>query len=144
MMVRPLVCVYEAAVYEVLGGDGFVMRVGRYSAELADLYERRGCCSAAFLTAYNPGSVKYTDTANEAAQHELEILLKQQGISFLTAIGKDPDPTSEWKDEKSVLALGLTNSQAVEIAAKFKQAAILRCPQSAIPELQMLEDSRNR
>lgn len=143
MMVRPLRCVYEAALYEVLGGDGFVLRVGRYSAGLADLFRLRGCTSAAFLTAYNPGSVKYTDTANEAAQHELEKLLKELGIPFMQAIGKDSDPTSDWQGEKSVLALGLTNTQAVEIAAKFNQMAILWCPASATPELQMLKDPRN-
>ncbi|MFK8076163.1 MAG: DUF3293 domain-containing protein [Granulosicoccus sp.] len=65
-------------------------------------------------------------------------------MSFLQAMGKDPDPTSDWQGEKNVLALGLTNLEAVEIALKFKQAAILWCPGSATPELQMLEDTRNR
>lgn len=144
MMVRPLVEVYEDAVYEVLGDDGFVMQVGKYSARLADLFEHRGCRSAAFLTAYNPGSVKYSDTANNDAQIALEKLLRARGISFLHGIGKDPVPTSDWQGEKSVLALGLSNSEAVEIADKFKQAAILWCPDSAVPELQMLQSSRNR
>ncbi len=134
--------VYRRALYRVDAEEVFVLRIGQFSDALKALFDSQKCQSAAFLTAFNPGGVKTSDTYNNRAQNELENHLEHSGIEAIAGIGLDSDRESQWPGEPSVLALSIKRTQAIEIANKFGQLAILWCPSSAIPELLMIDSKR--
>ena len=136
---RELEGVYGRALYRVDASSPFVLRVGQFSDALKALFELKNCRSAAFLTAFNPQSVKTTDTLNTHAQNQLKFKLSNAGLLWIPGMGLDADPRSSWPAEPSVLALNITLDQATVIAKEFNQLAILWCPASAIPELHMLD-----
>lgn len=130
--------IYRRALYRIDAQEVFVLQVGRFSDALETLFVNNKCQSAAFLTAFNPGGVKASDTNNKYAQNRLEDQLHFSGISLVAGIGLDSDRASTWPGEPSVLALGIERMQAIELAYEFRQLAILWCPASAIPELIMI------
>lgn len=130
---------YRAAVYRVDGEKPFDMRVGQYSDALNLLFTEGNFRSAAFLTAYNPGGVKVSDTLNRQAQRKLDGQIALLRLPALPAMGLDSTPGSDWPGEQSTLVLGISRHDAVRLGVLFRQLAILWCPASAIPELLMLQ-----
>jgi hypothetical protein len=73
------------------------------------------------ITAHNPGGVVVDAEENERAQRALEDELTQRGVPFWPAAGADPD----WKHvEPSVAVLGMTEPDALALAARYGQEAI--------------------
>lgn len=142
MRVRPegLEQVFQRALYRVDWDPPLVLRVGRESAELAELYAHFSCSSAAFLTAANPGGVKKPDTFNRLVEQRLTNTLKALSLPLVPGIGLDADPTSDWPGERSLLAMGISRQCAIDVAHQFAQLVIVWCPPSRIPELLMLEN----
>jgi Protein of unknown function (DUF3293) len=129
-----LVQAYQDAWYTVDTGRGeFTMRPGVYSPGLAALLQRHGCASAAFLTAFNPGSAPATILRNRMAQHRLVANLRASSAFIYCGVGSDP--THQWPDEPSVLALGLLQTAAIHIARHFGQLALLWSDRRARPRL---------
>jgi hypothetical protein len=73
------------------------------------------------ITAWNPGSIQRSRTANRAANTELRELLVRHGGSPRMVIGESPD--GRWREE-SYLVTGLTRVRAAEIAGLFGQRGI--------------------
>jgi hypothetical protein len=75
----------------------------------------------AVITACNPGGVVVGDAENERAQRALEDDLARMGVPFWHAAGADPDWTHV---EPSVAVPGLSETDALELGARYGQAAI--------------------
>ena len=129
-----LLAAFLAAHYKVSGtARPFVLRVGHPSAELAAVHLAHGVNCSAFITAWNPGSVSRPEAINRASQARLESELAASGATLLAGIGEDP--AGVWPGERSVLAVGISRSDAERVGREFGERAILWSGESAIPEL---------
>jgi Protein of unknown function (DUF3293) len=129
-----LLAAFLAAHYKVTGtAQPFVLRLGHRSAELASLHLANGANCSAFMTAWNPQSVIRSEADNRASQKRLESELAAIGVRLVTGSGEDP--TGVWPGEPSVLAVGISRSEAERVGRKFGQRAIVWSGESAIPEL---------
>jgi hypothetical protein len=131
-----MIAAYRATNYRVLAPVPFVLNVGQPSEPLRRLYHEHECRSAAFITAWNPLSVRVSDACNAATQRRLEDLLNARSIPFIKGIGEDP--AGLWPGEVSVLALGLSLDAAKSLGIDFKQNAIVWAGADAMPELILL------
>lgn len=78
LITKELIQAYEETDYRVSGVLPFILKIGKESEELRDLYDKHGYQTAAFLTAFNPYSELVTATQNEAAhKHLMEDLCKK-------------------------------------------------------------------
>lgn len=125
---------YRRAWYRVDDGAGsFELRVDETSRALADLLQRRGCVSAAFITAYNPASRKLSDATNRERAEALVGELERRQLPWLPASAGADD--GGWPEEAGVLVPGIARNSAMALAHDFEQHAILWCGSDAVPEL---------
>jgi hypothetical protein len=126
-----LAAAYQATTYVVDAPDGpLSLRVGRTHADLDRLLARHGVTSWAFVTAYNPGSIRLDDTANRARQRQLEEAARALGKAVLPGRGVGDDGT--WPPEESLLVLGISEPEAVSLGRRFGQAAVV-CGETGAP-----------
>jgi hypothetical protein len=119
-----LIQAYRNAQYFVhYGEEVLLLKVGFINHALGNLIKAQGKATAAFLTAYNPHSQPQDETINAQAHERLLERLRANGIAVIEGLGTDPD--EDWDAEPSVLALGLTLSQAEALADEFGQNAFL-------------------
>ena len=132
-----LVDAYRPADYHVTGCEpAFVLHVDERSPALAALYAATGSACSAWLTACNPASVLWTDEANDVAQRSLKLRLARGGIRGIDGFGADPH--GRWPAEPGVLALGLDQALAGELARDLGQNALLWVAADTIPRLLLL------
>ncbi|HBK55214.1 MAG TPA: hypothetical protein DDZ76_02830 [Xanthomonadales bacterium] len=126
---------YRAAAYVLRSdsGEPIVMRIGRRCPEIADLLTVSGVATAAFLTAWNPGSRRdLDDTAQQARQQRLCDDLVRMGIGWLPGEGRDD--SGDWR-EPSVLALGLDRVSAARLAERYGQFGFVQVGLDGVAEL---------
>jgi hypothetical protein len=111
---------YTAARYRVFADPPFVLRVGEPSAELNALLASHAADTWAFVTACNPGSAPLSDEVNAGRMDRLREVL----TAFTTFPGESSDAAGDWA-EPSVLVVGMSRAEAVEVARAFGQNAIL-------------------
>jgi hypothetical protein len=99
------------------------LRIGERSARLDALLEKHAIETWAFITAWNPGSHRIPAEENEARQAALLSLLRERGLHFFDGSGIPAD--SAWQAEPSVLVLGISVDDAVELGRRFDQLAIV-------------------
>lgn len=129
-----LVEAYRRTDYQVADGSyAFTMRVDEPSDSLRTCHFAHGVESSAFITACNPRSVPTTDAENTAAMARLERSLQEDGYFVLR--GRGVDPTGRWPGEPSFLVLGITQADAVALAHRFGQHAIVCAGDDATPRL---------
>ena len=116
---------YRATTYRVFvaGEEPIDLRIGERCAALDRLLETCRCDRWAFITAWNPHSQQLPAEENAARQAELVNVLRVRGWVFYEGTGIPGDPT--WQPEESVLVLGMSREDAVEIAKRFRQNAIV-------------------
>lgn len=132
-----LVEAYRATLFRCgEGSDAFVLRIGAYSASLADLYAAADVSSAAFVTAFNPRSEMQSAEANAAALARLGAELAAAGYHLVDGAGEDPDGI--WPVEPSFLVLGLELESAQEVGRRYGQNAVVWAGAEAVPELLLL------
>lgn len=122
---RKLNALYSATTYRVFvpAGPPIDVRVGARSSELDLLLTRQGAATWAFITACNPGSQPVPAADNEARHAELLSALKASGRRYLTAVGI---PNSgEWEPEASAIVLDIATEDAIALARRFGQNAIV-------------------
>ena len=124
---------YRETDYRVLGEAGFVLRIDQFNAALAAAHATHDCTCSAFITAFNPHSVRLPDAENLARQQALREVLRQQQSAFLDGIGQHPD--SHWPGEPSFLVFGLSVEEACTMGQRFAQNAIVWAGSTAIPQL---------
>lgn len=118
-----LAAAYWAADYLVFTDDGILkLRAGETSAALAALHRWYGVSSSAFVTAYNPQSIRREAAGNQAQQAQLEADVAPRW-RYLRGVGVDPRDV--WSGEESLLILGITREEAIALGCKYRQNAIL-------------------
>jgi hypothetical protein len=128
---------YRATQYCVDAGDeAFILKIDVVSGELRRLYEKTGQACCVFITAYNPFGQKQSDEANRFAQSQLLDSLRALRSPIFGGVGVDPD--GAWPGEASVLALGVDENAARQLAERFKQDAVVWAGPDATPQLLVL------
>ena len=128
---------YRATEYWVTEAPHpFCLRVDQASTELAPIYAKHQVTSAAFMTAWNPGSKPHTNDDNRTAQTRLVKELHQGDVTVLA--GEGSDPSGEWPAEASVLALGVELARAKSLGRQYGQHAIVWAGEDAVPQLIVL------
>lgn len=121
---------YRATSYLVhLPGTGAVSI--RVDGPLPDrLTGLAGDAPWAFLTAWNPGSIPQSRPANEAAMASLQARLKiTPGLRVFHGTGHTDRntgrPGAAWQPEPSLWVVGITEADALALAAEYGQRAIV-------------------
>jgi hypothetical protein len=112
-----------------------VIRVGEVCPMLDALLRGSGCDTWAYVSAFNPGSVRVSDAWNSARQRELEYAVRQRGHPMFPGEGVGDDGT--WPPERSVLVLGIDREAAVQLGRRFGQRAIV-CGELGSPAVLVL------
>ena len=100
-----------------------VIRLEETCPELDALLRATGCERWAYITAFNPGSVRLSDDQNDARQRELEDAVRQVGHPMFPGEGIGED--GAWPPERSILVLGMEREAAVQLGRRFDQRAIV-------------------
>jgi hypothetical protein len=114
-----------------------VIRVGEPGPELDALLREAGCARWAYITAFNPGSVRLNDDENYTRQRELEDAVRRLGHPIFSGEGIGDD--GAWPPERSILVLGIGRQAAVELGHRFGQRAIVCGELSGAADLVLCE-----
>jgi hypothetical protein len=108
---------YRATDYRVEDAPGgpFVVRIGDVCAEVDGEW--------AFVTACNPGSVRLSDDENGRRMADLEAQVRKRGWRYHHGHGVGRD--GNWPPEPSLLVVGIAETEALELAERFGQNAIV-------------------
>ncbi len=138
-----LIDAYLSTTYELgLGGAGPRLRIGEPvgtgPGTVGGMMADAGATCAALITAWNPySSPATTDADNEGAHARLLDCLG--GIPGITVHdGQGVGENSKWTPERSVLAVGLGEIDAVTRGREFRQNAIVWIGDHGMPELVLL------
>ena len=131
-----LLDLYRESTYRFCDDSGIVaLRIGEPSAALQALMQSRGVASAAYLTAWNPGSEPLPFAANSRRNDRLRAELRSMGFEYLDGEGgKD-----EWLEE-SYLVPGMSLQDAHDLAGRHGQAAFVFCERDGVPRLVVTEE----
>jgi hypothetical protein len=99
------------------------LRVGERSLALDRVLARQRSGRWVFITAWNPHSRPLTAWRNAAHHNQLLQALRRGGYRWLSALGDGDDPC--WPPEPSVLVLGMSERDAVRLARRFGQNAVV-------------------
>lgn len=125
---------YRRTEYRVADrGHAFVLRIDERSDALHDCHAAFGVDCSAFITAWNPRSTPTDRVTNDAAMARLEQALAELDCRCLH--GEGVDPVGAWPSEPSLLALGLVEADAIALARRFDQYAIVWSGADATPRL---------
>ena len=127
---------YRATHFNVVEPKPFTLRIGAFSPDLLALYDAHDVSTAAFLTAWNPFSVETARHDNEAAQKSLLERLEEMQTVVFSGIGEDA--SGQWPGEPSILALGISRDQAMQLGNEFQQNAIVWIGADCVPGLVFL------
>lgn len=128
---------YLETEYRVQGESAFTLRVGVASPDLLLAQQQQKTDCSAFLTACNPFSAPFDDSANTRRQAALAKELSRRGFFFLPGIGQHP--TSQWPGEASFLVFGLTLDAAKILGSQFEQNGFVWSGADAVPQLILLK-----
>ena len=122
---------YRAAIYRAdLPAGHTRIRVGDPTPALDRLLAETGHATWTLLTAHNPYSNRLTPAENAARHAELADALAATGLTQFPGEGAanpdGPDWPADWPPETSVLILGLPEPDALSLARRFGQNALLR------------------
>ena len=123
---------YNNTTYIVLYAPSFILSLGRKSESLLSLYKVYDVDSSVFITSFNPKSVIQSLKENSVHMTKLENVLKEDYSIFP---GIAVDPLGKWPEEKSYLALGVTEHNARKIGMAFNQNAVVWCANDGVPRL---------
>jgi len=119
---QPLLELYEAARYVVhLASGAVTLRHGEFAPALNALLEE-SAPNWAFITAWNPGSRRLSRPENERRQREL---IRELSGRYRLFPGAGMDDDNAWPAELSVLALGISQEEAMARGRAWGQLAIL-------------------
>jgi predicted nucleic acid-binding protein len=121
---------YRQAHYVVFEPP-ILIRIGERNAALDELIGRSG--SAAFVTAANPGSERRSEAENLRLVEALEASLKASCHRYFEGEGRDAQ--GAWPAEPSFLVLGIARAEAIQLARRFAQNALVWCEAGKPPEL---------
>ena len=124
-MVDPkLLEAYRSTAFIIEAPDcEITLRVGERSQALDTMLDSYDATKCAFITAWNPHSIRLKAPENKQRQADLVELVRSLGIPFLPGrgIGKD----ASWPHEESILVIGADRDTALELGRAFGQLAIV-------------------
>lgn len=119
-----LISAYRAASYEVVAGETVIrIRVDQACPGLENLLHAYGAATAALITAYNPRSRKQSAEDNAKSHVALLDAVESMGQEHLPSRGCDPE--GQWPTEEGLLIFGISRGEALELARRFDQYAIV-------------------
>lgn len=129
-----LEALYRATTYRVMTRPAPIdLRVGRYSAAMADLLAGCAVSGSVLVSACNPQGRLRSAEANQAAHDRLIALLRARSEAYVPALGI-PD-SGDWPAETSVLILGADRRRAGAWCRLLRQNAVLWIGADAVPQL---------
>jgi len=136
-MSEELLKAYRQALYFVETPKGqILLKVGERSPELIKLCHQQNCDNWAYITAANPKSEILSEEENGSRNTELENLLSKDRYAFFKGIAKSPEDS--FPAEISFLVFGISEKEAVKLAERFNQAALLLGTLTGIPVLRFI------
>jgi hypothetical protein len=133
-MDHPTIGAYRRTTFYANTSHGrFGLRIGVRVPKLDTLLAEHGVDSWAYVTAYNPGSVRFDEPHNRRRQDELERLVHETGRACFRGEGVGDD--NRWPPEPSLLVLGIPRAEAVALGQRFGQRAIVYGETGGSPEL---------
>jgi hypothetical protein len=118
-----LIRAYREAKFVVESNQPITLLVAQCNRDLSTLLRNHKESTAAFITAFNPYSKVQTDQENLQAQNELLKDIKELGLEAINGYGQDL--AEKWPREESLLIIGITESQAENLADKYSQNAFI-------------------
>jgi len=132
-----LLDLYRESTYRFCDDGGIVaLRIGEPSAALRALMQARAVATAAYLTAWNPGSEPLPFEANRERNERLRAELRSMGFEYLDGEGGKDD----WLEE-SYLVPGLSLEDAHDLASRHGQAAFVFCERDGVPRLVVTDEA---
>ncbi len=115
---------YCAADYAIIvGADEHIVHVGQPSEVVDLLLNKHQCKSAAFITAYNPGSQKRAVEINEKDQQRFVDEIVGNGYPYYKSEGRGHN--DDWPVEPGLIVMGISQKEAATIAGAYGQIAYL-------------------
>ena len=127
---------YLETDYHVHSDAPVTLNIGVANPTLAALHKAHRIESSAFVTACNPFSQAFDESANSQRQTALALELQKRSLTYIEGIGQHP--TNEWLGEPSFLVLGLSREAAKALGNRHEQNAIVWCGLDTVPELVLL------
>lgn len=123
---------YLETDYRVDDDPPLFLRIGERNDGVRVLMASFNVESAAFITAWNPGSKRLPVDDNYDRQARLLEAIEQLRLNYFVGRGEHPE---DGYGEDSYLVLGINREQADELARQFDQAAYVWVTMSGVPEL---------
>jgi hypothetical protein len=125
---------YLRTTYRVSTANGPVdIRIGVRNSALDRVLDEHRASECVFVTASNPGSLANSEYENARRNAELEQALREAGLPYLQGSGV-PD-VSGWQAEDSYLVLGMSKPDAIALAKRWGQCAVVWGTRGSTPEL---------
>lgn len=126
---------YRATAYLALLPDGpsAEARIGRPSPGMDGLLARLGARSGTFVTAWNPRSRPAPEAENRAAGARLLAEARARGWRALPHRGQGD--AGDWPPEEGLLVLDLDRAEALALARRHGQNAVVFCEPGRPAEL---------
>jgi hypothetical protein len=99
------------------------LHIGQCRADLDALMADNGATTWAYVTAFNPGSVRLPAEENAARQRQLERTVSHQG--FVSYPGEGIGDDGRWPAEASLLVLGISRTDAARLGRQHGQIAVV-------------------
>lgn len=99
------------------------LRIGERCLALDGLLTEQGVSTWAYVTAFNPGSMRLSVEENASRQHELEEVVASLGVISYPGEGVADD--GRWPPERSLLILGVARCDAVHLGRRYDQTAVV-------------------
>lgn len=129
---------YQDTRFIISAHDGEItLRIGEASDQLDTLLREYGAESCAFITAWNPGSIKLADSENANRQAALIAEARRRGYALLAGCGVGAD--RNWPPEDSILIIGMGRGDTIEIGKLFGQLCVVYVEHGSAAELVFCE-----
>ena len=132
MISEALLQKYRQTDYIIDDDPPLLVNIGEQNDGLRILFASFNVESAAFITAWNPNGRKLTLDENYDRQIELLEDISNQRLNYF--VGRGESQTGDWSED-SYLVLGVSLTDAKEIANRHDQNAFVWIPVSGVPEL---------
>lgn len=120
MMNKLLLKAYKSTTYQVFKPN-ISFKIGETSKELDSLLRSHINHTCCFITAYNPFSESLSESENQLRQSEL----KKDLSSYKVFEGAGVPADDKWSPEPSFLVMGIDKNEAIRLAKKHEQNAIV-------------------
>jgi hypothetical protein len=127
---NPLIEAYKNTKYKIFE-PSIIIEIGKLNEDLDKLLLKYNTNEWAFITAYNPYSRVLSNKENTDRHNEL----KELATNYVTFEGHGVGEDSSWEPELSLLIIGISKNEAINMGKKFEQNAIVYGILNNLPEL---------